>query len=152
VNTARQRSLSRLLRGMFTLLLLAGGICLTCQFFSVAFSSGRSNPPPHHAEPPRLVRLSAARAVVPAEVNWRVSQEFRIHNARQSPVTIRQLRSSCGCNKATADRQVIEPGETAVLTLNVNLTGRTGVLRVACLVDTEGGDSWECLFEITLPS
>ena len=50
-----------------------------------------------------------------------LSHEFRIVNASQDTCQIVRIDRTCGCIRATADRTVILPGDTAVVTMTVEL-------------------------------
>jgi hypothetical protein len=46
-----------------------------------------------------------------------VSHTFQVRNAGQGPLEITSVSTSCGCTTAQVDREHVEPGETAALTV-----------------------------------
>ena len=64
-----------------------------------------------------------------------VSQAFQVHNVGKGPLEITGVSTSCGCTTARVDKERLEPGETASLTVTYDPQahgGQTGrFMRVA---------------------
>jgi hypothetical protein len=55
-----------------------------------------------------------------------VEADFRFENRGSSPVTIKDVTTSCGCTSATPDKTTYAPGESGVLHVVFNTAGRSG--------------------------
>lgn len=60
------------------------------------------------------------------EDDGKVRTEFRFVNDTDAPVSIRKVRSSCGCTVPEYSKKAISPGDTATITAVYNPTGRPG--------------------------
>jgi hypothetical protein len=90
-------------------------------------------------------------AHVNAQLNWdRPVQEFHrvpedkviwahypFHNNTTAPVTIKTLRSSCGCTTAHLDKKTYSPGESGEVLLHFIFGDRKGPLRKTVTVTTD---------------
>lgn len=125
-----------------------------CQLAYHVVWAGDSNPSPSAGEPadvPQFIRLTKSRTASAATDDY-IWEEFTLQNTLPRRVLVRDLRSSCACNDATVSRRELEPRASAVLKMKVRLAGKTGLLRVVCMVDVEGGPPWECLLEVMVTS
>jgi hypothetical protein len=51
-----------------------------------------------------------------------LSHAFELRNTRSVPVEITDVRSSCGCTRATPSRRAIPPGESVIIDTTLSLT------------------------------
>lgn len=61
-----------------------------------------------------------------AEDDGKVSTDFKFINESSEPLTIKHVRSSCGCTVPEYSKAKIQPGDTASVTVVYNPTGRPG--------------------------
>ena len=61
-----------------------------------------------------------------AEADGVAHGEFRLVNIGDDPVSITRVQTSCGCTTAKLPRHSINPGDTAVIAVNYDPTGRPG--------------------------
>ena len=100
-----------------------------------------------------LVALAVAFQV-PARVEWlktthdfgafreddgKVGCEFMFVNRGDEAVTIRAARASCGCTTPSFTKTPIEPGDTGVVKVAFNPTGRPGRFSKTVTMDIAGG-------------
>jgi len=65
--------------------------------------------------------------------------EFELkHSEKQGAIAITGVASSCGCSKLNVDRKILEPGETAKLSVAINT-----------LTQPEGPATWKCTVKYT---
>ncbi len=55
-----------------------------------------------------------------------VTASYKYHNAGAFPVTIKAIRTNCGCTAARPDRDTVAPGEQGVIRAAFSLEGRMG--------------------------
>lgn len=77
-----------------------------------------------------------------------VVERIEVVNDTGQPVLIKQIERSCGCLEAKLDKQRLEPGETADLTMRVELSPRGERRTVAANVVTENAGYWR--FELAV--
>jgi len=65
-----------------------------------------------------------------------IQHSFTFTNISSAPLVITRVRSGCGCTRAELDRSTIPPGETAVLSSRLTLTGFFGVKRSTIYLHT----------------
>jgi hypothetical protein len=58
---------------------------------------------------------------LPAFGEKKLSSTLPFKNTGEKPMRIAKIASSCGCTAGTADKQEYQPGETGVLTVNVDM-------------------------------
>lgn len=64
-----------------------------------------------------------------------VSCEFRYVNTGDEPLAIVAARATCGCTTSSYTKEAIEPGDTGVVTVKYNPTGRPGRFSKKVYVD-----------------
>ena len=77
----------------------------------------------------------------PAGINA-LSLEFHFRNSREEPVTILSITPSCGCtyvNTTNSLTWTIAPGSNSVISAQMNLAGRRGLLSKSIFVKTSHG-------------
>jgi len=107
-NNVQKRVIQIIISGAF--LFLATRPCL------VANDKGQNNP----LEFPIKVVLPDARM---GEISTRV---LKGKNVTDEMLTLKKLRSSCGCTSAKLDKKVIKPGEEVTLTVKTDTNQRIG--------------------------
>ncbi|MEG1722474.1 MAG: DUF1573 domain-containing protein [Bacteroidales bacterium] len=65
--------------------------------------------------------------------------EFRFTNNTERPLTIRDVRSSCGCTQPAFDRKTIHPGEEGSIRVGYDGIGRPGDFERWLIVDHSSG-------------
>lgn len=60
------------------------------------------------------------------EADGRVTTEFEFRNDGMSPLTLTNVRASCGCTTPKWTKEPIEPGQTGTITVTYNPNGRPG--------------------------
>ncbi|MCI0700373.1 MAG: DUF1573 domain-containing protein [Planctomycetia bacterium] len=73
-----------------------------------------------------------------------LNHNFTITNSTTQPIEITQVRPSCGCTHAALDHTQLQPGGSATLTVNINLSGRSGPQRFVCEVLSATGSPYLC--------
>jgi hypothetical protein len=66
-----------------------------------------------------------------------IDARFAFKNTGKTPVTIRELHSSCGCTTAKLDKKVYAPGESGEVVATYSFRGQTGALRKMVTVYTD---------------
>ncbi len=66
-----------------------------------------------------------------------VEARYTFRNAGAQPVTIKSLRSSCGCTTARLEKKTYGPGEKGEVTLNFKFGDRKGLYRKTVTVNTD---------------
>ncbi|MCS7188731.1 MAG: DUF1573 domain-containing protein [Bacteroidia bacterium] len=56
----------------------------------------------------------------------KVVHEFRLTNVGKKPLIIRKVKASCGCTAANPDKMELKPGESTVIKVTFDSTGRAG--------------------------
>jgi Protein of unknown function (DUF1573) len=56
----------------------------------------------------------------------KVRTTFRLNNTLSGPVTIVRILNSCSCSETSVDKEVVGPGDSALLTIVFNTGGRQG--------------------------
>lgn len=77
-----------------------------------------------------------------AEVGDRQAKfQFQLANESEKPITVRDVRTSCGCTVAKLPSKpwVLEPGESGEIEVTVNLLGRVGTVMKSVWVYTSEG-------------
>lgn len=101
-----------------------------------------------------LVVLLALPSLARAELKWEktvqqfqrvpedkvIEARYTFRNAGSAPVTIKSLRSSCGCTTAKLDKKTYEPGETGDVTLRFTFGDRKGNYLKGVTVTTDEKD------------
>ena len=72
------------------------------------------------------------------EDDGKVTCEFRFINRGQEAVTVRAARASCGCTTPSFTKTPIEPGDTGLVTVVFNPTGRPGRFSKTVTMDIAG--------------
>jgi hypothetical protein len=75
---------------------------------------------------------------------------FAFQNAGQGTVTIKSIRTSCGCTTARLDKKMFAPGERGELTAKFNFGDRKGVHRKMITVKTDDGQQQELNFVVNI--
>lgn len=89
----------------------------------------------------RLVWEQTSIEFEPKPGDTEAKAEFRFVNRGKEPVTIRRIRSTCGCTTATLNRgDTYQPGETGTLTTVFRFEGRTGMQVNTVFVSTDEPD------------
>ena len=78
------------------------------------------------AEAPRLKFESTEYDFGSVKQGETVTAEFRFTNNGKTPLNIRKTAVSCGCTVAELETETFEPGESSVLKVNFNSSGRRG--------------------------
>jgi hypothetical protein len=71
-----------------------------------------------------------------------VACRFRVFNSGDKAVTLKEVKTSCGCASPVAFDPVIEPGQTSIVTLTLNpaaLPAGVGNREAVFVTDAEGG-------------
>ncbi len=68
-----------------------------------------------------------------------VEARFAFKNTGAAPVTIKSMKSSCGCTTARLDKKTYAPGETGEVVANYSFRGQTGALRKIVTITTDDG-------------
>lgn len=63
--------------------------------------------------------------------------QFRYENKGTKPVTIKNVKTSCGCTVASLKKNDVAPGEKGEITATFNIGGRTGLQHKAVMVETD---------------
>ena len=66
-----------------------------------------------------------------------VEARYTFRNAGASTITIKSLRSSCGCTTARLDKKTYAPGESGEVTLRFTFGDRKGLYRKGVTVNTD---------------
>src|SRR3954466_8838142 len=66
-----------------------------------------------------------------------VEAHFTFKNASAEPVTIRRVRTSCGCTTASLAKNTFAPGETGMIDVKVTFGSRKGPTRKIIAVTLE---------------
>jgi hypothetical protein len=66
-----------------------------------------------------------------------VEARYAFRNAGSAPITIRSLRSSCGCTTARLEQKTYAPGESGAVTLRFAFGDRKGAHRKGVTVHTD---------------
>lgn len=73
------------------------------------------------------------------EEDGRVSYVFEFKNATQSPLTIKNVRASCGCTTPNWSREPIAPEGNGQITVTYNAKGRPGAFHKSITVTLSNG-------------
>jgi hypothetical protein len=68
-----------------------------------------------------------------------IDAHFPFKNTGKTPVTVRELHTSCGCTTAKLAKKVYAPGETGEVVATYSFRGQTGALRKLVTVHTDEG-------------
>ena len=63
--------------------------------------------------------------------------QFKYENKGNTPVVIKNVRSSCGCTVASLKKNDVAPGESGEVTATFKIGGRTGVQQKVVTVETD---------------
>jgi len=66
-----------------------------------------------------------------------IEARYPFRNAGPTTITIKSLRSSCGCTTAKLEKKVYVPGESGEVTLNFRFGDRKGLYRKGVTVNTD---------------
>ncbi len=82
-----------------------------------------------------------------ADMHRKVRVVFAVHNLGTSDLEIRQIKASCGCAHAYADRKTLPPGASGEIILELDLTGRRGAFTAkAAILTNETPNAAHVLF------
>lgn len=73
------------------------------------------------------------------EEDGRVSYVFEFKNTTQSPLTIKNVRASCGCTTPNWSREPIAPEGQGQITVTYNAKGRPGAFHKSITVTLSNG-------------
>ena len=73
------------------------------------------------------------------EEDGRVSHVFTFKNVTEGPLTIKNVRASCGCTTPAWSREPIAPGAEAQITVTYNASGRPGAFHKSVTVTLSNG-------------
>jgi len=73
------------------------------------------------------------------EEDGKISHVFEFVNISQTPITITNVRASCGCTTPNWSRQPVMPGETGVVTATYSASGRPGRFNESITVTANDG-------------
>ena len=73
------------------------------------------------------------------EEDGRVSHVFTLKNVTEGPLTIKNVRASCGCTTPAWSREPIAPGAEAQITVTYNASGRPGAFHKSVTVTLSNG-------------
>lgn len=73
------------------------------------------------------------------EEDGKVSHVFEFVNISQTPITITNVRASCGCTTPNWSRQPVMPGESGVVTATYSASGRPGRFNKSITVTANDG-------------
>ena len=73
------------------------------------------------------------------EEDGRVTHVFTFKNVTDGPLTIKNVRASCGCTTPAWSREPIAPGAEAQITVTYNATGRPGAFHKSVTVTLSDG-------------
>lgn len=77
-----------------------------------------------------------------------VEAHFKFRNAGKAPVTIRTVRTSCGCTTAQLAKKTYVPGEEGEIVAKFTFGGRTGAQRKTIRVYTDEEPSQESVLDM----
>jgi len=98
--------------------------------------SGQAPEPGAGAPVPKLVCAAPLYAFGEVPNTVPIEHTFTLRNAGRAPLTIREVRRSCGCTEAALARKNLPPGEQTTLLVTLDLTGRTGEQNRKIYVDS----------------
>jgi hypothetical protein len=75
---------------------------------------------------------------------------FAFQNAGQNTVTIKSIKTSCGCTTARLEKKTLAPGERGELTAKFNFGDRKGAHRKMITVKTDDGQQQELNFVVDI--
>lgn len=73
------------------------------------------------------------------EEDGRVSHVFTLKNVNDGPITIKNVRASCGCTTPAWSREPIAPETEAQITVTYNASGRPGAFHKSVTVTLSNG-------------
>ena len=73
------------------------------------------------------------------EEDGRVSHVFTLKNITDGPITLKNVRASCGCTTPSWNREPIAPGKEAQITVTYNAAGRPGAFHKSITVTLSNG-------------
>ena len=73
------------------------------------------------------------------EEDGRVSHVFTLKNVNDGPITIKNVRASCGCTTPAWSREPIAPEAEAQITVTYNASGRPGAFHKSVTVTLSNG-------------
>jgi hypothetical protein len=78
----------------------------------------------------------------------KVDAEFQFMNLGQTPVTIREVKTSCGCTTAALDKKLYQPGEKGSIKAIFTIGDRVGLQQKQVMVQTDSAE--EPLVQLTI--
>ena len=69
----------------------------------------------------------------------RVTHVFTCENTNATPISIKNVKASCGCTTPNLSKAPIAPGETRVITVTYNASGRPGMFQKSITVTLTNG-------------
>ena len=76
---------------------------------------------------------------------------FHFSNASQVPVSLAEVRVSCGCLSTQLTKRIYAPGEKGELAVAFDLRNRTGKQRKALVVTGDDGSAAQLFVEVDIP-
>lgn len=73
------------------------------------------------------------------EEDGKISHVFEFVNTSQTPITITNVRASCGCTTPNWSRKPVMPGESGVVTATYSASGRPGRFNKSITVTANDG-------------
>ena len=73
------------------------------------------------------------------EEDGRVSHVFTLKNVTEGPLTIKNVRASCGCTTPAWSREPIAPEAEAQITVTYNASGRPGAFHKSITITLSNG-------------
>ena len=84
-----------------------------------------------------LVWEKSAQTFHRAPGDGHLETKYVFRNGGKTPVTIRKVRTSCGCTSAKLAKNTFDPGEQGEITVKFTFGDRTGPHRKIIVVDTD---------------
>lgn len=69
----------------------------------------------------------------------RVTHVFTFENTNATPISIKNVKASCGCTTPNWSKAPIAPGETGEITVTYNASGRPGMFQKSITVTLTNG-------------
>ena len=115
-----------------------------------ATSQATDEPEKRTAAPEPLVFVLDHAPIICRDANTPVSFEVPIANRSDGIVRFSNFACDCGCTAGRLEREGLQPGESALVRMTVNLSGREGAQRFACHWIDEHGRRWTAETRVTI--
>lgn len=73
------------------------------------------------------------------EESGRVSYVFTFTNNSMTPITLRNVKASCGCTTPEWSKEPVKPGETGKITVSYATKGRPGTFQKSITITANAG-------------